>query len=735
VSRGSSVKVSLRKSSKLPTICRACPDLSLHHCKFYDQSSQSMPPRVPLRTQSPLTPLFRPYVCPTCTNEFVRRSTTAQNASTPSTARLNAQYEFSFRNKHLVTRSHFQDRSGRIQNETRRYASNGSLASTTAINAPATVPHRHRELHQRLIALKEIASSYVDLSRLQLAIRSLETNPPVVRVALLGLGRNGLRAARKLARVLLSDALGDEEAWEQAIIDSGNDGRSLLLRYGEADEPVQGNPLVRTMNIPSPYLRRNNLELLISALNTESDISATATQASLQDAILVPSLTTPNAGGRVGFVRYPVHKSVLVAEGLTGAIEYGRLPSAATNDALIGTALSLPLRTGSTPQPLGDADTRTTVDVDLASHALGLFRSNKANGAQFSEEWQSSNVGTLGDWISGAKETPSADLNPAVRNLILSVLTNAGTSVQATKDGAESTAAANTVSEPHRDTLQKEISGWSAVSHRDLQLNLDAAFADSPAWKRTTWWRLFWRIDDVAISASDVLRRSWLTESEQGLAFLSGRIAEARLATAEQLRGPTPKLLEDESRHDMLVHEAFKSQVETKAELLQLPSMLASMQQRSGVNAQFQPPWPQSINLSRQYMIHTLVPDLHRKAQALLLSAISTVGGSTALGAWFYVATGGVASYESSAIFALGLVWSLRRLQKKWSTERDGFATAIREDARRVLGEVEGYLRKLVREGGRATVSAEDAKGWNDAKQAVQRCEEALAAIEANKPS
>lgn len=63
----------------------------------------------------------------------------------------------------------------------RRHAA--TLASRTAINAPLDVPPRLKELHQALDALKSDAASYVNLSRLQLALRGLESEDPVVRVA------------------------------------------------------------------------------------------------------------------------------------------------------------------------------------------------------------------------------------------------------------------------------------------------------------------------------------------------------------------------------------------------------------------------------------------------------------------------------------------------------------------------------------------------------------------------
>ena len=686
-----------------------------------------MPPRLPLRAR--ILQQAEPYICRSC----LLKAPVSEQARLAEKTRHNS--TSSHRPTPRATGStRIRDVSNASRRASRRYASNGSLASTTAINAPTSVPPAYRELHQRLLALQDTASGYVDLSRIQLAVRSLETSDPVIRVALLGLGSNGALAARKLARVLLSDALGKEEGWENELIASANHDRSLLLRYGGVEDAAQSSPLVQTMNIPSPVIQRNHLEILVTTLNSIGDTASMDDRTALEEAILVPPLTTPNsAGGRVGFVRYPVHKALLVAQGITGAVEFGRLPLRLVDGTLITAALSVPLRPSPSVKSAEEEATGTAVDIDLAQHALDLFRASKANGAEFSNEWQTSRVGTLSGWLAGqGVSDPSSGLNAAVQNLVTSLISGASTSISKSEAADTANTTSATVTDTKRSILQSAISTWSAEAHRDLQLNLDTAFATSPSWRRTSWWRLFWRIDDVTISASDVLRRSWLAEAEQALAFLSGRISEAGLASDTRLRGPTPQLLTKGARGEMETYEAMKTTTETVAQLTQMPSMLSRMQQQSGVNALFNPPWPQTINLSREYMIHTLVPNLHRKAQALLVTTLSTVGGSVALGAWFYVATAGLALYESGAIVALGLVWGLRRLQKRWSRDREEFANTVREDARRVLGEVEGHLRRVVQEGGRVTVRPEDVRSWQEARDALEKCREALGKIRAS---
>ena len=672
-----------------------------------------MPPRVPLRVRAYHQLSRESYICPTCLVRATRAVATAPSPQSIWTRRPQQQLSTTSRPApddikfRLKTSS--GSRSGAVVRKTRvRHTSNASLASSTAINASTTVPPKYRDLYQSLLVLQDGASSYVDRSRLQLAIRSLESERPIVRVALLGLGKGGPLAARKLARVLLSDALGQEEAWERELLDGMHDGRSVLLKYGDPSDGVPSNPLVKTIMVPSRYLDQHNLEILITPLNANGADSNQDLQ-SLEDSIVVPSLTTPNTtDGRVGFVRYPVHKSIVVSEGVAGALAYGKFPSSLADSNLISAAIDLPFiqppNNGAESEPTDPA-----INIELATHALELFRTNMANGAQFNDEWQGSRLPALSEWIAGPK-TSASGMNQAVEQLIASVLTAVSAAVKRADIVGTAAVTAATVPDEKRTELQAAVAEWSAASHQDLQMNLDTAFTSSLSWRRTVWWRLFWRIDDVSISASDVLRQSWLTEAEQRLAFLSGRISETGLATAAQLK-ELPKS-----------YEPDEIDSGTSGILPQMPSMLSTTQQWSLTDA----PWPQTITLSRLFMLQTLVPTLHRKAQTLLVSTLSTIAGSTALAAWFYVATSGVALYESGAILSLGLVWSLRRLQKKWEAERSGFASAVREDARRVLGEVEQHLRGLIRQGGRATVDPIDAKGWREAREAAERCREAL---------
>ncbi|KAK4565737.1 hypothetical protein LTR86_003586 [Recurvomyces mirabilis] len=676
-----------------------------------------------------------PYICPTC---LVKASAGVRAAPVDGARRSISNSNASDRRQRSrLAQSRQTVRTSGI----RRHASNGSLASATAINAPTTVPAAYRDLHQRLLALEAEAGTYISLSRLQLAIRSLESDTPVTRIALLGLGINGAQAARKLARVLLSDALGDEQEWETDILRSGQDGRSLLLRYGDVEDTVQQSPLMQTLSLPSPFLRRHNVEILVTIFNT-SGAADGVSDAEIEEALLVPSLVTPNSSaGRVGFVRYPVHRALVVAEGITGAVEYGRLPRFLDKAELILSALSLPLRSSTGEKSAEQTATDNVIDIDLATHALGLFRANKAYGAQFSEEWQTSRVSTLSQWISGPPEAEQEPLRPAIRSLMDSVLLTGSAAVEQAETTQLASNRRSTVPEATRTRLNSLVSHFAADWHRDLQTNLQAAL-ESRTWSRTAWFCLLWRIDDVSVSASDVLRQSWLTEAEQTLAFLSGRIEEAGLATSDQLRGAgtaTSNAVEAANQAEAQVTDLQpqRSQVismptqdaRLDADIMQVEILAQRIKAQTGVNAMFDPPWPRTINLARQQMLHSDVPQFHRKAQALLLSTISTAGGSTALGAWIWLATNGAGIQYAGALAALGIVWSLRRLQSSWGKEREAFATSLKEAGRTVLADVELHLRKLVKDGGRTETRVEDLRDWQQARAALQSCREAAEKI------
>jgi hypothetical protein len=57
------------------------------------------------------------------------------------------------------------------------------MASSSAINAAKNVPERFKQLYDALAGVRDAAANHVNLSRLQLAQRGLETERPLIRVA------------------------------------------------------------------------------------------------------------------------------------------------------------------------------------------------------------------------------------------------------------------------------------------------------------------------------------------------------------------------------------------------------------------------------------------------------------------------------------------------------------------------------------------------------------------------
>ncbi|KAG9812233.1 hypothetical protein KCU63_g20583, partial [Aureobasidium melanogenum] len=349
-----------------------------------------------------------------------------------------------------------------------RHATN--LASRTAINPPSNVPAENQQLYASLDRLKDIASDYVNQSRLQLALRGLETSRPTVRIGLLGLGRDGDVAARKLARVLLADALGDEGQWEKMLKQPSQDGKPLLLRYGAEDDIPPMNPLVNELNIPSRVLEKNNLEILITTLNTPSGPNITADPSGLAEAILVPPLQTPVASsGRTGFVRYPVHKAIVVGEGIQGCMDFGRLSAAleattlgvtGAEQGLVQVALSVPRDSPRTQT--NDTGLISPVDIEQAGLALDLFRQDVANGAIFNSKWQASNIQAIIRFLASDPMDPvtgdSVGLRPTLQAHIRSTLDSAADAIALSEQVANNAVISNSISDQKRQEISQAIS-------------------------------------------------------------------------------------------------------------------------------------------------------------------------------------------------------------------------------------------------------------------------------------
>lgn len=101
------------------------------------------------------------FVCPSCRHG--RAASTAASTTRASTLWSNC------------------DRSSRNIKPLRRHVA--SITPVTAVNVPRTIPAANSRLYEELTTLEKKAATFVNLSQLQLVLRGLESEDPVIRVA------------------------------------------------------------------------------------------------------------------------------------------------------------------------------------------------------------------------------------------------------------------------------------------------------------------------------------------------------------------------------------------------------------------------------------------------------------------------------------------------------------------------------------------------------------------------
>ncbi|TKX26779.1 hypothetical protein C1H76_0933 [Elsinoe australis] len=623
--------------------------------------------------------------------------------------------------------------SRRIVSSSLRHASPASVSfSQTPSPFPIqthSIPSANEPLHDALSELNNIAPDLVNQSRLQLALRGLESTSPTIRIAILGEGSKGLRKARRLARLLIADPLDHERAWERQLKDEKDgDNRAILLRYSELEEEnrfsgvqrAPENPLLRSIAVRSPALGREKVELLVGQAHIAHGIFDEYGDREISEAALLPVLHSPLAGsGRAGSVRFPVHRSIMLGQGFRGAIALSEYADALGDDfeGPVHTAIDLPVS-----DKLLEG---TSTNVAAAEDALDAFRMDVRNGPRFSETWQTSGMSHLSDLLKVHRE--GRRLPEPLLEHIRSVLSSTADTIVFTIRAARTDIESKTVPDTTRNALQAAITSWSEYAHSDLRDTMTIAF-DSPTWRRTSFPRVLWRIDDVSFSASELLHSNFLIESETYLAFLTGRIGEAGFFADSQASSSSPPSPASPPPSAVASPSADIDPLQglSPVQFLQLSETRDQVKAETGIDPFVTKPWPVGLTACRHALLNTLVPALHARAQSLVLQCLGLIGSTSALGAWYVVATAGSGMYEAGAIVGLGAVWALRRLQKLWGAERVKFEEEVREQGRVVLGEVEARLRGIVRDGRRPQIREEDQERWNKAEEIIGRCRELL---------
>jgi hypothetical protein len=120
------------------------------------------------------------------------------------------------------------------------------------------------------------------------------------------------------------------------------------------------------------------------------------------------------------------------------------------------------------------------------------------------------------------------------------------------------------------------------------------------------------------------------------------------------------------------------------------------------------------------------VPPLQALGQALLLQSISTTVFSFILAALVYVSSAGASVYEIGTIAAVGVAWSMRRLQAKWELARHGWESDVREEGRKALKQAAAAIEAVIEKSGRPTESKDDVEMRNSASDSINLARKAL---------
>jgi hypothetical protein len=97
----------------------------------------------------------------------------------------------------------------------------------------------------------------------------------------------------------------------------------------------------------------------------------------------------------------------------------------------------------------------------------------------------------------------------------------------------------------------------------------------------------------------------------------------------------------------------------------------------------------------------------------------------TALASLMYVSTLSTSVYEAGAVAALGIVWSLKRMQGKWETARKYWEGEVREEGRKAVRGVEGVVGDVLSKPHRPLEGTEE---FDVANEALRQAEAAFKA-------
>ena len=495
-------------------------------------------------------------------------------------------------------------------------------------------------------------------------------------------------------------------------------------RYGETYRDERG-PDLRTLTIPSRWLQRHSIELLVWELEISEQ---TLESRPVQTVNTVDVLKI-----RVGpTVQYPVHKVLLYKDQfLRGREDEGvTIWASARMIESAGFELGKDMLIGVLNESM-NFDTNSLVSMGFKTSLDNMIWMSMINGSDnFTRlrlgdrsvgkellHWSDGGLSQVQDWLIRGTETQDSELKPAIGRSIQFLLKGVESSILREETERLDQLASNTVTEFVRQDLEEAISSWSESAHMELRNTLESA-SYTRTWRKLAWWKLFWRVDDIDMLTRDILERSWLVESEKGLIWIGGRIQQASLLGSTR-PSTTPKPTRNKP-----IYGTFPESLQI-ADLLDSPTATTNPLVVNDEN-----PQPQNLAIARAALSTLTIPPLQSLSQRLLLQTISTVTTTSVLSGLLYYSISTTSIYEAGSIAALGLVWSLRRLQRKWEDARKEWMGTVREEARRTLMAVEHLFRRVVWENGRPKLDPVEVDERREAREAAARVREELERVQ-----
>jgi len=448
------------------------------------------------------------------------------------------------------------------------------------------------------------------------------------------------------------------------------------------------------ISVPSNILKKNNLEILVTsfAALTSQPNGPITSPTSLLPTIDVPASTS----GRHTLVDYPVHKSLSIVS-LQDLVKR-TVPDSAGKPRSPDLVQSVLLAVGETnnlsDNELHDIGLMGRVDPSKAENGLKAIRKSLENAMVFEHDWNNSGVPQVTKFITARGQAGSQGLNSVVRALIESLLSDATESIEARQ--LESDRMLLNVGDASVKTklaLNDAIAAWALRAHTELRDTLKKTFS-SNSWQRLTWWSLYWRVDDVTMILTELLEKGWLPGAQNETLFLAGRLQQAGLLMGrpETMPAEPPKSAQPGNEDISTVEE---------------------------------PMLHTQIEHFRDNLASLTIPPMQALAQRLVLTSLSVTGLTSGLSALLYVSFSG-SIYDSATIAALGLVFSLRHVQKNWGTACIFWEREVREEGRKALKNTEVAMRSgLVVENG-AVADPIEISMRKDAADSVEKAKQAL---------